>query len=171
MMLERLREALGFDVRALAGGWVSGEVPLTAELINGAIAARLAASRAPVAAVTVEPCAGDAFVARVRLRLAFVPTISVRADIVQQPRFPDSPVLTLRWAVAGLGPLARLASPALKLLGVLPRGIRVDGDGGAAIDLAEILRSHGDEELLPLLRELHVSTTEGRVVVRFGARV
>ena len=169
-MLERLREVLGFDVRELAGGHVAGEIPLTADLINRVIAGRLSASRAPISSVTIEPGEDGAFSARVRLSVPLVPPFTIQAALAEQPRFPDSPVLVLRWSVAGLGPFGTLAGAAVALLGKLPPGIRVDGDR-VSIDLADVLRAQGGEDVLPLLRELRVSTGEGRVVVRFDARV
>ncbi len=127
-MMQRLHQLLGFEMQDLQGAHVSGEIPLTDVLINRVIAQRLASSESPVSAVVIEPSDNDCVVAHVRMRARLVPPLTIDLRITHQPQLPDVPVLVLRWSLVGLGPLARLASPALGLFDLLPRGIRVEGD-------------------------------------------
>jgi hypothetical protein len=169
-MLDQLPSLVGFDLSELAGAHASGEIPVPAALINRVIAARLADSRSPIAALVVDPRQGDVVLVHVRLHATLVPPLTIQAVIDAQPRLPASPVLVVRWSLVGLGILGRLASPVLALFGVLPPGISVSGDR-LAIDLAEILTARGHGDLLTLLTHLEVATADGGVVVRFEARV
>jgi hypothetical protein len=167
--MQPLRELLGFDPKELAGARVAGEIPLTAALLNTLIAARLSASPNAIAAVVIEPRDGESLTATVRLRAALVPPIKVTLRIEQQPVFPDSPVLVMRWSMAGIGALARLAAPAFAMLDVLPPGVRVDGDL-VGVDVAEVLRRRGAGELLQYLSTLRVRTEAGRAIVEFEVK-
>ncbi len=170
IMLERLRAALGMDIEELAGARASAEIPLTAGVLNRLVAARLARSDAPVAAVRLEPRDGGVIVADIRWKTAWVPPLTLTARIDAQPSLPASPVLHLRWSVSGLGVFGRLASPLLEVFDVLPPGIRVDGDR-LSVDLAMMLEAQGHGDLLALLTDLQVTTADGRVIVQVEGRV
>jgi hypothetical protein len=167
--MQQLRDLLGFDLAELRGARVSGEVPLTDSLLNRVIAEQLRAKGGPVSALVVEPLDGDALNVHVRMHTAFVPTLKVHLRVEAQPTFPDSPALVLRWSLGALGALARMASPVLALLKVLPPGVRVDGDL-VGVDVAELLRARGLGELLPWIAKLRVTTQSGRVIVAFDVR-
>ena len=168
-MIERLKAWLGADFGELSGARVQAEIPLTTSLINRVIAEQLAQTSGHVSAAVVEPHGGDRLTVHVRPRAAFLPPVQVRLQIAEQPQLPASPVLVLRWSLAGgLGVLARVASPALGLFSVLPPGVRVDGDL-IGIDLKEVLREKGLEWILLFVRELTVGTSEAGV--RIGLRL
>jgi hypothetical protein len=165
-MIERVRTLLGADFGELSGAVVDADIPLSAALINRVIAEQLSQSSGHITAAVIEPHDGDRVTANLRLRAALLPPVQVRLQIVSQPELPASPVLVLRWSLAGgLGLLARAASPALGLFNVLPPGVRVDGDL-IGIDLAAVLRERGFEWVLPLVREIHLSATNAGLRVR-----
>ena len=157
---------MGFDLRELAGASFTGDVPLSRGLINTFIARELARQRGgKVAAVVVEPLEGDRLLVSVRLRTSFVPPLRVQIEIAAQPELPDSPVLVLRWSLeGGLGPFAKLASPALAMFDVLPPGVRIDGEL-IGVDIAELLRQKDAGSLLPYIRQVRVRTRQDRVLV------
>ena len=164
---------MGVDVRELTGATLSGEIPVTAALINRFIAGWLArdARAGKLAAVVVEPLDQDRLSVHVRLRSNLLPPLRLELQIAAQPQIPASPVLVVRWSLAGgLGPLARLAGPALAVFDVLPPAVRVDGDL-IGIDLNELLRAQKAEWLLTYVRTLHVRTETGRVVIQLSAAV
>jgi hypothetical protein len=169
-MRDQLREATGIELSELEGATASGEIPLSDGLLNRLIAAQLAAKHTPIASVHLESRPGNAFSVRIRPRSEWLPAVTIEAAIAGQPRLPEAPVLSLRWSLTGLGFLARLAGPALARADALPPGIRLDGDR-ADIDLAELLRAQGHDDVLPLVRTLEVMTDAGRVVVRFDVAV
>jgi hypothetical protein len=164
-MIEQLQAWLGADFRELSGADVQADIPLTTALINRVIAERLAQMNGHISAAVVEPHEGDRVTVHVRPRAAFLPPVEVRLQIAEQPELPASPVIVLRWSLAGgLGVLARMASPALALFKVLPPGVRVDGDL-IGIDLAGILREKGFEWVLPFVRELRLATSESGLTI------
>lgn len=167
-MIERLLTLLGVDLRELSGTTVDADIPLTPALINRKIAEYLARADGKVSAVVVEPLAGDALNVHVRMKASLVPPLPVRLLIAGQPEWPASPVLVLRWSLAGgLGVLARAASPVLSMFGSLPPGVRVDGDL-IGIDIAEVLRSRGAAWLVPLVKRVRVHTSDAGVSVKIG---
>jgi hypothetical protein len=169
-LLDRVRSMLGVGLQEVPGATVSGEIPLAAGVINRLIAAQLAASHTAVVAATLEPHDGDAFTLRLRLRTPrILPTVKVSARIEQQPEFPARPVIGIRWSLPGLGPLALLAGPALARFKSLPPGIRVQGDW-ITVDLFELLRARGFDELIPYLAGLRLTTLQDRVLIQFRLR-
>ena len=171
-MTDRLRDVLGFEPREIAGSRISGEVPVSDVLINRLIAQRIAddGGAGKISAVVLEALDDNRVTVRVRLRTALVPPLTVHLTVVQQPEFPNLPVLVLRWSVAGVGMLGRLASPALSLFDVLPTWVRVDDDL-MAVDVRELARSSGYGELLDFLTVLQISAVASRVLVRFELKV
>lgn len=170
-LFDRLRQAVGIDLdeQELTGGVVSGEIPLTNEVVNRFIAARLAASQGTVAGARVDAQQDDRFTVDVTLR-APLPTISVAVQIEQQPQFPHQAALVLRWSVPGLGPLALLAGPALAFFKGLPPGLQVEGDR-LTVDLGGMLRSRGHGDLVRFVSNARLHTRPGAFLLRFELRV
>jgi hypothetical protein len=167
---DRVRDLLGVDLNEIPGATVSGEIPLTDDVINRFIAQALARRQAPVTAVRIETGDGDRFLAHVSVRgPKIVPQLKMVVHIERQPQLPESPVLWLRWTMPGMGPLAMFASPFLANLKGLPPGIRIDGER-IAVDLAELLRARGLEQWLTLVRRLQLATRAGQAIVRFEVR-
>ena len=168
-MIDRVLAEAGVSRAELAGTTANAEIPLGTALINRRIAEYLTRTPGKVAAVVVEPQPDDVFLVHVRMRATFVPPLTMRLVIVEQPELPASPVLVMRWSLeGGLGWLAKAASPALAVFQVLPPGIRVDGDL-LGIDIAELLRSKELGWVVPLLRRLRVSTSATGVALQITA--
>jgi hypothetical protein len=168
--LDRVRDLIGVDLKDIPGATVAGEIPLPDEVLNRFIEQALARRDAPVTAVRIETGDGDRFLAHVSIRgPRLVPQIKVLAQIDRQPQLPQSAVLWLRWSLPGMGPLAMFATPFLSNLKALPPGIRIDGDR-IAVDIAELLRARGLEQLLTLVSRLQLGTRAGQAIVRFELR-
>ena len=90
-------------------------------------------------------------------------------QIDQQPELPARPVLGMRWALRGLGPLGLLAGPVMGYFKALPPGIRIEGDR-AFVNVEELLRHRGLGEIVPLLTRVRVTTRERGFVVAFEFR-
>lgn len=161
-----VRDRLGLDLSDLRGANVSGEIPIATDGINRVLAEHAAAGTLPVASLRVETGDSGALTATIVPKARLLPALRLSLAITRQPAFPADPVLHLRWSMPGLGRLARLASPALSFLGALPHGVAVAGDR-ATIDLLELLRSRGLDELAGYIEFLECDTRVGAVVVRF----
>lgn len=169
--LAPLYRLLGPKLRDVNGSTIIGEVPVAASLINKIIADALAGREAPVTAVQVEPKTQGRFLAHVTLRgPRFVPPVTVAIQIEKQPKFPESPILTLRWSLPKLGFLGNMAAPFVSQLKKLPAGVRLEGEQ-VFVDIAEMLRSHALGEVLNYLHRLEVGTNVGELIVRFELRV
>ena len=161
---ERLKALAGMNLDELAGTRVSGELLIPTAVVNRLIAARLAQAATPIAAVHVEPRQDKVVEADVTPSSRLAPRVRVQAMIEQQPAFPDSPRLVLRWRIPAAGLLARLAAPAIANLKSLPPGVRIDADF-VVIDLREILASQGHADLIAFVRALRIETrAEGFLV-------
>jgi hypothetical protein len=163
------RRFLGGEPSELAGAGVAGEIPVTGAVANRLIAQRLEGSQLPVTAVQFEPHDGNEFTIRLSLRVRLVPAVTIAARIEQQPTFPHDPVLTLRWTLPGLGPLAMIVSPIIASF-ALPPGIRIQGDR-VTIDVREVLQARGLGEVADYIEGLQVHTREGAFLARFSLRV
>ena len=164
-MINRLATLLGLDPAELSGATVDADIPLTTALINRKIAEYLARVNGKVSAAVVEPRAGNVLIVHVRLQSSLVPPLPLHLEIAGQPEWPASPVLVLRWSLAGgLGVLARAASPIVSMFSALPPGVRVDGDL-IGIDIAEVLRSRNAAWLVPLVKRLRLQTSQAGVTV------
>jgi hypothetical protein len=151
----------------LSGAAASLTLPVSERLLNEAVAAALPSS-APVRELHVKPLAGDRFTVRVRVGSSpLIPAINVSLLIEQQPVFPASPVLVLRMQSSGL---LSFAGPALRLLGALPPGIRIDGER-IYVDLLRLLEARGLAHYLEYLRELEIHTVEGALVASLRASI
>jgi hypothetical protein len=168
--LDRVRDLLGIGLDEIPGASVAGEIPIPDRIINRFIGQALSRSQAPVTSVRIESGDGDRLLAYVAIRgPRLIPEVRVLVEIERQPELPQSPVLVLRWSLPGMGPLAMIAAPFLSNLNKLPPGIRIDGEH-ALVDLADLLRSRGLADLLPLIAQLRVGTQPGRLLVRFEVR-
>jgi hypothetical protein len=170
-LFDRVRSALGLDLeeRDLAGGVVSGEIPLSNAAVNRLIAKQLQSGRGPVTAARVEALGDDRLTVELQVR-APIPPIRIVASIEQQPVFPGPAMLGIRWSMPGLGPLAMFAGPALAFLKTLPPGIRVDGDW-LDVDVAAMLRSRGLGDALQYITTARLRTRAGTFVLQFELRV
>jgi hypothetical protein len=160
-----LRERFGVDLNELAGANVRGEIPFSDSLLNRLIAQRLE-NHPQISSVQLEALDGDAIAALLTPRSRLMPPIRVNARIERQPEFPASPVLILRWTIAGMGPLAMLAGPALAFFKALPQGIRVEADR-LSIDLAVLLESRGWSDAVGLIRRAAIHTRRGGFLLQF----
>jgi len=165
----RLYEILGPNFRDVSGSTVTGEVPVADSLINRFIADALAARQAPVTAVKLESLDDRRLIAHVTLRgPSFLPPVAVAISIEEQPQFPASPVLGLRWSLPKLGFLGNMAAPFLSNLKT-PPGVRIEGER-AFVDVAEMLRAQGFGEAVRYVHRMEIGTRVGQIVVRFELR-
>jgi hypothetical protein len=167
-LLERLRDLAGRDLEELAGTTISAEIPLTNTVVNRLIAERLAHSAGPVSAVQVDVLDDDTFSAQVSMRAKMVPAITIVARIEEQPE-PQRPFLVVRWSLPGTRLLGLLARPALSFLKTLPRGFRTEDDR-LRVDVTELLRARGLEDLLPFMSRVQVHTRRGAFLLRLELR-
>jgi hypothetical protein len=169
----RLRDALGVEIdeRDVAGGVVSGELPLSNALVNRIAAQQLRARGGPVTAARVDALGDDRFAVELLVRAPVpIPPIRIVASIEQQPVFPSPGVLGIRWSMPALGPLALFAGPALAFLKKTPPGMRVDGDW-LTVDVAGLLRERGFGDLLRYVTGARLRTRAGAFVLQFELRV
>ena len=134
---------------------------MSERLINEIVASAVRPG-GPVREVRVHPASGDAFSVRVAPRASLLPSITVRLEIERQPELPASPVLVLRMAT--MGGLFGLASAAFPIAGMLPPGVRLDGDR-ILVDLRAIAADRGAADLLEYVTGLQLHTEEGRAVL------
>jgi len=150
----------------VAGTRISARVPVSGALLNQIIADALRGTSTPVRSVRVRPLAGERFDVVVTTSMPFVPPLTLHVAVDQQPRFPASSFLVLRWSL--LGGLGGLAS---RLVGALdsklPPGIRLDGDR-VVIDIAAIARPSGQAgavDWIQYLTLLEIHTVDDRAVI------
>jgi hypothetical protein len=165
--LEILRHLQTTGFRDLSGTRISGTVPVSERLINELVASAVRPA-GPVREVRVQPLAGDAFSVRVAPRASLLPSITVRLEIDRQPELPASPVLVLR--LATMGGLFGLAAAALPIAGMLPPGVRLDGDR-ILVDVRAIAADRGAGDLLEYVTGLRLNTEEGRVVLHLDLSI
>jgi len=166
---EIIRQRTGVDLRELAGSTVSGEIPLSDALVNRMLAERLA-QHAQVSAVRVQAQQNDNVAIQVVPRARLMPTLNITARIERQPEFPEHPMLLVRWSMPAAGPLAIFAAPVLAYFKAMPQGIRMDGDL-IAVDVRELLRSRGLDDVLAIIRKLEIHTRPGGFVLRCEAGI
>jgi hypothetical protein len=170
LVADKVRRLFGIDLPEIAGSVFAGEIPLSNALVNRLIMQRLSTTQLPFAGVRVEAHAGDQLTIVLSMRGSLIPDVTIHAHIEEQPQFPGPAVLWLRWTLPAMRALSMFAAPALAYFKKLPPGIRVDGDR-IAVDLAELLRSRGLEEVMTYLTRVNVTTREGAIVVAFALRV
>ena len=160
-----VRERFGVDLGEFAGTNLSGEIPLSDDLVNRLMAERLA-NHPQIASVRIQAQEGDTIAIQLVPRMRMMPPLRIMARIERQPELPQRPFLLLHWTMPAAGPLALFAAPVLSYFKAMPPGIRMDGDR-IAIDLRELLRARGLEEVLGFVRALAVHTRPGGFVARF----
>ena len=158
---EILNQLQSTNFRDIAGARFSAAIPVSERLIDTLIAASLPPT-APVREVQVRPVPGDRFAVRIIPRAAFLPSITLKLQIVQQPELPRSPILVLRMAT--MGGLMGFASAAFPIASMLPPGLRLDGEH-ILVDLHALAAQRGFGEALAYVRQLRVTTEAGRVVL------
>jgi hypothetical protein len=157
-VLVNLRDA---KFRDLSGARVSASVPVSERLLNEIVRATMPRNL-PVRDVFVHPEAGNRFSVRISPKAAFLPQLTLRLEIERQPQFPASPELVLRMAT--MGGLLGLAGAAFPIAGMLPPGVRLEGER-IVVDLKALAHREGVVDLLGLVRELEITTEEGRVLI------
>lgn len=160
------QHASGFP--GLSGSEVQATIRIATPLLNEAIAIQLA-SVAAVRDLTVQPRAGNRFDVRVKLaKPAFLPTLSVTLVVERQPQLPADAVLVM--TLTGAAGMIGLAAPAITSFGVLPPGIRLEGDR-VFVDLRTLLERQGQAALLAHAEHLQVTTEDGTLVLLVHARI
>jgi hypothetical protein len=162
---DTFRERLGVDLREFTGANLAGEIPLSDDFVNRLIAERIA-DHPQISAVRLRAEEGDAVAIQLVPRARMMPPLRIVARIEKQPDFPQHPTLLLRWSMPAAGPLALFAAPILGYFKAMPRGIRMDGDR-IAIDLGDLLRSRGFDDVVGLIRRLAIHTRPGGFVAQF----
>ena len=159
-------QLLASGFQDVSGSRVTARVPMSSALLNQIIADALRGTTTPVRSVHVRPLAGERFDAIVTTSMPFVPSLTVHVAVDQQPRFPASPFLVLRWSfLGGVGAIASRFVGALESR--LPPGIRLDGDR-IVIDIAAIVRRSGRADAVDWIRYLallEIHTVDDRAVV------
>ena len=152
----------------LAGSGGQGVVRVSERLLNAAIAEQLRGSPA-IRELHVTPRAGDRLGVRVlAAKPSFLPPITLEVIIDKQPSLPDDPVLGL--TLSGMGGLLRFAGPLAGFFTSLPPGVRLEGER-VFVDLRAALAAHGRAHALDHMRQLLVTSEEGRLVVTFAVRL
>ena len=164
---ELFRERTGLDLGEIAGSTVAGEIPIGDALVNRMLAQKLA-QHAQIGSLRVQAQPNDSVAIQVVPRARLMPPMNITARIERQPEFPDHPMLLLRWSMPAAGPLALFAAPMLSYFKAMPPGIRMDGDR-VAVDLRELLRARGLDDVIAFVRKLEVHTRPGGFVLRFEA--
>jgi len=163
--LDALRGLFGEQLQELAGGVISGELPVTTTVINRLIAQKLATAKAPVVAAEIETRPDETFTVHLRPK-GPIPLLKVDVRIDRQPQLPGDARLGMRWTLRGLGPLSMFAGPVIAYFKTLPAGISMDGDR-IWVDLHSLLRSQGLGDAVPLLTGVRILTRERRFLVQF----
>jgi hypothetical protein len=136
-------------------------IPISRPLLNHFVAKALAGRGTPVRALDIRPHDDDRFDAIVTVTWPFVPAITIAFTIEQQPRFPESPVLVMRWSF--LGGLGAIASRLMSSL-TLPDGIRLDGE--YLLLNIPLLAAHSPAgSMLGYVAQLELHTREGQMII------
>jgi len=96
--------------------------------------------------------------------------VTVQAVIDEQPRFPESPFVVLRWRLPGFGPLSGLVTPVATLFSTPPPWIVLQGDR-VIVNVGRLLEERGAGAILPGIAALRLETTNQNVVVSFALRL
>lgn len=159
-------QASGFQ--DVAGTRVSARIPVSGALLNQIIADALRGTSTPVRSVRVRPLTGEQFEAVVTTSMPFVPPLTVQVAVDQQPRFPASPFLVLRWSF--LGGLGAIGARLLGAMEKLPPGVRLDGDR-LMLDIPVLAARSPAASMLQYLRTLEVHTLDDRLVIVAKAEI
>jgi hypothetical protein len=165
--LTLLREQQRSQFADFGGAHVGLHLPIPDRLLTDAVARALPAT-APIRTLDIEALDNNEFAVKVKMKKpAILPAIRLRLRLEEQPRLPDSPVLTLRFASGGL---SAVAAPLLRQMASLPRGMRLEGDR-LLVHLGILATQYGLEDVLPFLRSLKISTERGRFIIALDAGV
>lgn len=157
------RNLAGSSFRDFAGTHASARIPVSRSLVNAVVADGLRGSTAPIRQIDVHPRAGDRFDVTVAVTWPFVPPLTVAVAVEEQPRFPGSPMLVLRWSL--LGGVGAVVSRFIGSMNRLPPGVRLDGDR-VIIDIQTVARrSEAVTTILPFVTFLELHTIEDAVVI------
>ena len=160
------QQASGFP--GLAGSDARATIRIAAPLLNEAVTSALASTPA-VRDVSVQPRASNRFDVRLTLaKPAFLPSLNLTLIIERQPELPADPVLVMR--ITGAGGMMRLAAPAITSFGLLPPGVRLEGDR-LLVDLRTLMQRHGHEAQLGYAERLQVMTEEGALILLVQLRI
>ena len=136
--------------------------------MNGLAAQALRETKTPVRQLDIRPRNGDLIDVIVTVSWPFVPPLKVAVAVDQQPQFPDSPILVLRWSL--FGGLGAIAARLLGSMGKLPPGVRLDGDR-LMLDIPVLAAQSPAAPLLQYLRTLEVHTLDDRLVIVTNAEI
>jgi hypothetical protein len=148
--------------RDLPGARAAAHIPVTRALVNRMTADAIKDSKAPVRAIDITPRAGDQFDALITLTWPLVPPLNVRFVVEQQPQFPASPLLVLRWSF--LGGLGALASRFLGSFKQLPEGVRLEDDR-LVLDIPALAGRTPAWKALQYVRMLELHTVDDQMIV------
>src|SRR3954451_10746303 len=136
-------------------------VPIPRALLNHFVGRALAGRDVPIRALDIRPHDGDQFEAIVTVTWPFVPALTVGFAIEQQPRFPESPILVLRWSfLGGVGALASRLTSSLRL----PDGVRLDGDR-LLLNIPLLAAQSAAGAMLGYVRLLELHTGDGLMII------
>jgi hypothetical protein len=141
---------------------VSARAPVSRPLLNRLVRSALGDTSRHVRDVDIRPHAGDSFDVLITVTWPLVPAIKVGFTIERQPRFPESPVLVLRWSL--LGAIGAIASRFMTALDRLPAGVRLDGDR-LLLDVPRLAENTPAASLLPYVKSLELHTVDDRFVL------
>ena len=152
----------------LAGSDARATIRVAAPLLNEAVTSALASTPA-VRDVSVQPRASNRFDVRLTLaKPAFLPSLNLTLIIERQPELPADPVLVMR--ISGAGGMMRLAAPAITSFGLLPPGVRLEGEH-LLVDLRTLMQQHGQAAQLDYAERLQVMTEEGTLILLVQLRI
>jgi hypothetical protein len=161
-LLQQLRAS---RFRDLVGARFTADVPVSEGFLNELIATSLPPT-APVRSIAIHPGQANQVAVRMVPKAAFMPAVTLKLAIEQQPQPPDSAVLTLRMVT--LGGLFGIASGLIA--GFFPPGVALQGDR-ILVDLRMLAAAHGAAEAFEYLTALRVETEAGRVILHLDATV
>jgi hypothetical protein len=157
-----LRELQRDRFSELSGSRASIALRVSDRLVSREVA-RHVPPHVPVRELDIVAQPDDIIAVRLRLtKPAFLPPLQIRLAIERQPELPSSPQLVLALVSQGV---AGFAAIALKFADVLPPGVRFV-DGRFVVDFATILAQYDAAELLTYLKQLRITTVEGRFVIQ-----
>jgi hypothetical protein len=136
-------------------------IPIPRALLNHFVGRALAGRDIPIRTLDIRPLDGDRFEAMVTVTWPFVPPLTVSFAIEQQPSFPESPILVLRWSFLGaVGALASRLTSSLRL----PDYVRLDGDR-VLLNIPLLAAQFPAGSVLGYVRRLELHTADGLMII------
>jgi hypothetical protein len=162
-----LRQQQKAQFADLGGSEASLRIPISDRLLTRLILSRLPSS-IPIKELDLRASVGNQLAVRLKLtRPVFLPALTIRLVIDQQPVLPASPVLVLRVVSQGM---AAMGNTALRFLQGLPAGLQFEGDR-LSVNLATLLERYGGEAALEYFTSLEVSTDERHLIISARAAI